>query len=82
MTWQDEQKKVATGVTGADESVIWGVDWGKAGDIPCVSIIKRLPDGRIKVIAVEYAPYSYLQASDMIRKHDDETAKQRHEENK
>ena len=41
------------------EPVAWGVDWGKAGDIPCVSIIKRLPDGGIKVVAVEYAPYSY-----------------------
>ena len=41
------------------EPVAWGVDWGKAGDIPCVSIIKRLPDGGIKVLAVEYAPYSY-----------------------
>ena len=41
------------------EPVTWGVDWGKAGDIPCVSIIKRLPDGGIKVMAVEYAPYSY-----------------------
>lgn len=41
------------------EPVQWGVDWGKAGDIPCVSIIKRLPDGGIEVIAVEYAPYSY-----------------------
>jgi len=59
MNWQDEQKRVATGVTGADESVTWGVDWGKVGDTPCVSIIKRLPDGRIKVIAVEYAPYSH-----------------------
>ena len=41
------------------EPVTWGVDWGKAGDIPCVSIIKRLPDGGIEVVAVEYAPYSY-----------------------
>ena len=38
------------------EPVTWGVDWGKAGDIPCVSIIKRLPNGGIEVIAVEYAP--------------------------
>ena len=41
------------------EPVAWGVDWGKAGDIPCVSIIKRLPKGGIEVMAVEYAPYSY-----------------------
>jgi hypothetical protein len=39
--------------------VTWGVDWGKAGDISCVSIIKRLPNGGIEVVAVEYAPYSY-----------------------
>jgi hypothetical protein len=41
------------------EPVEWGVDWGRAGDIPCVIIIKRLPDGRIEVVAVEYAPYEY-----------------------
>ena len=41
------------------EPVAWGVDWGRAGDIACVSIIKRLPNGVIKVVAVEYAPYSY-----------------------
>jgi hypothetical protein len=41
------------------EPVTWGVDWGKAGDIPCVCIIKRLPDGRSEIVAVEYAPYSY-----------------------
>jgi hypothetical protein len=41
------------------EPVTWGVDWGKAGDISCVSIIKRLPNGGIEVMAVEYAPYSY-----------------------
>ena len=41
------------------QDVTWGVDWGKAGDIPCVSIIKRLPGGGIEVVAVEYAPYSY-----------------------
>ena len=38
----------------AGEPVAWGVDWGKDGDIPCVSIIKRLPDGGIEVLAVEY----------------------------
>jgi hypothetical protein len=36
------------------EPVTWGVDWGKAGDIPCVSIIKRLLGGGIEVVAVEY----------------------------
>jgi len=40
------------------EPVAWGVDWGKAGDIPCVSIIKRLHGGGIEVVAVEYAPHS------------------------
>jgi hypothetical protein len=39
-----------------DEPVQWGVDWGRAGDVPCVSIIKRLPDGKIEVVAVEYGP--------------------------
>ena len=41
------------------EPFAWGVDWGKAGDIACVSIIKRLPNDVIEVVAVEYAPYSY-----------------------
>ena len=38
------------------EPVAWGVDWGKAGDRPCVSIIKRLPGGGIEVLATEYGP--------------------------
>lgn len=38
------------------DSVIYGVDWGTAGDMPCVSIIKELPDGKIEVLAVEYSP--------------------------
>lgn len=41
------------------EPVAWGVDWGRAGDIPCVSIIKRLPNGGIEVVAVEYATYTF-----------------------
>jgi hypothetical protein len=40
----------------AGEPVTWGVDWSKDGDIPCVSIIKRLPDGGMEVVAVEYGP--------------------------
>ena len=40
----------------AGEPVTWGVDWSKDGDTPCVSIIKRLPDGGIEVLAVEYGP--------------------------
>jgi hypothetical protein len=36
--------------------VTWGVDWGRAGDKTCVSIIKRLPNGKIEVVAVEYQP--------------------------
>jgi hypothetical protein len=43
-------------VSPEPEPVVWGVDWGKAGDSPCVSIIKRLPDGGIEVVAVEYGP--------------------------
>jgi hypothetical protein len=39
-----------------DTGVSWGVDWGRAGDKACVSIIKRLPNGKIKVVAVEYEP--------------------------
>ena len=41
------------------KEVSWGVDWGKAGDIPCVSIVRRFPNGSIEVMAVEYAPYPY-----------------------
>jgi hypothetical protein len=37
------------------ESVEWGVDWGKDGN--SVSIIKRLADGNIEVLAWEYAPH-------------------------
>lgn len=40
----------------AGEPVTWGVDWSNVGDIPCVSIFKRLPDGGIEVLAVEYGP--------------------------
>ena len=36
------------------ERVEWGVDWNKDGS--CVSIIKRLPNGGIEVVAVEYGP--------------------------
>ena len=38
------------------EPVVWGVDWGKDGN--SVSIIKRLADGNIEVLAWEYAPYT------------------------
>jgi hypothetical protein len=37
------------------EPVEWGVDWGKDGN--SVSIIKRLADGNIEVLAWEYAPH-------------------------
>ena len=39
-----------------EAEVSWGVDWGKAGDKSCAMIIKRLPDGKIEVVAVEYEP--------------------------
>ena len=42
--------------THAEEPVAWGVDWGTAGETPCVSITKRLPDGGIEVLAVEHGP--------------------------
>ena len=38
------------------QEVTWGVDWGRAGDKSCATIIKRLPDGRVEVVAVEYEP--------------------------
>jgi hypothetical protein len=40
------------------KEVSWGVDWGKAGDTPCATIVKRLLNGGIEVLAVEYAPYT------------------------
>jgi hypothetical protein len=42
--------------SASDPEVSWGVDWGKAGDKSCAMIIKRLPDGKIEVVAVEYEP--------------------------
>jgi len=39
-----------------DTGVTWGIDWGKAGNKSCATIIKRLPGGKIKVMAVEYQP--------------------------
>ena len=50
------QERVDKTSVNVHEPVQWGVDWGRAGDSPCVSIIKRLPDGRIEVVAVEYGP--------------------------
>jgi hypothetical protein len=38
------------------DSVIYGVDWGTAGDMPCVSILKQLNNGKIELVAVEYGP--------------------------
>lgn len=38
------------------EPVEWGVDWGKDGN--SVSIIKRLADGSIEVLALEYSPHT------------------------
>jgi hypothetical protein len=39
----------------SQEPVEWGVDWGKDGN--SVSIIKRLANGNIEVLAWEYAPH-------------------------
>jgi hypothetical protein len=49
---QPEQEPVGK----LQEPVAWGVDWGKDGN--SVSIIKRLADGNIEVLAWEYAPYT------------------------
>jgi hypothetical protein len=38
------------------QEVTWGVDWGRAGERSCATIIKRLPGGKIEVVAVEYEP--------------------------
>lgn len=36
--------------------VSWGVDWGLSGDRACASIVRRLPDGVIEVLATEIGP--------------------------
>jgi hypothetical protein len=59
MTYHREHMGCIRAANPEQEPVAWGVDWGKAGDIACVSIIKRLPNDVIEVVAVEYAPYSY-----------------------
>lgn len=48
-------KAVNTMSQPQQEPVDWGVDWGKDGN--SVSIIKRLSDGSIEVLAWEYAPH-------------------------
>ena len=51
-----KQRMEAVSAAVAQEPVQWGVDWGRAGQAPCVTIIKRLPNCRIEVLAVEYGP--------------------------
>lgn len=46
----------ATLAEPVQEAVSWGVDWGGRGDQPCVSILKKHPNGVIEVVAVEYGP--------------------------
>jgi len=59
-SWIESRQPAITAIKVAleakDESVAWGVDWGKDGN--SVSIIKRLADGNIEVLAWEYAPSS------------------------
>ena len=50
------QEALAEQPAQQQEPVEWGVEWGKAGDQSCVSIIKRLPGGGIEVLATEYGP--------------------------
>lgn len=58
LRWAKENTSpnVATPLAAPVQEVSWGVDWGKAGDKSCAMIIKRLPDGKIEVVAVEYEP--------------------------
>jgi len=46
---------IKSALEAKDEPVQWGVDWGKDGN--SVSIIKRLADGKIEVLAWEYSPH-------------------------
>jgi hypothetical protein len=51
-----QRMEAVSAAVAQQELVQWGVDWGRAGQAPCVSIIKRLPDGWLEVVAVEYGP--------------------------
>lgn len=46
--------EVANALEQQAEPVTWGVDWGEDED--CVSIVKRLPDGKYVVLAIERRP--------------------------
>jgi hypothetical protein len=50
----DHHQAIKAALEAKDEPVQWGVDWGKDGN--SVSIIKRLSDGNIEVLAWEYLP--------------------------
>jgi hypothetical protein len=53
---KERDRAAVAAPTVQEPEVSWGVDWGKAGDKSCAMIIKRLPDGKIEVVAVEYEP--------------------------
>jgi hypothetical protein len=56
-TKDDMRQALRQAIAGLEsqEPVEWGVDWGKDGN--SVSIIKRLANGNIEVLAWEYAPH-------------------------
>ena len=33
-----------------------GIDWGSTGDRPCCTVIKKLPNGAVEVVACSYGP--------------------------
>lgn len=35
-----------------------GIDWGTAGERPCCTVIKKLPNGAVELVACEYGPLS------------------------
>ena len=51
-----QRMEAVSAAVAQQELVQWGVDWGWAGQAPSATIIKRLPDGWIEVLAVEYGP--------------------------
>jgi hypothetical protein len=52
----EESSAVKPAAPVQETEVSWSVDWGRVGDKSCAMIIKRLPDGKIEVVAVECEP--------------------------
>jgi len=49
-------KLIEMGWSPPGAEVVFGVDWGVHGDRSCASVVKKMPDGAIHVLATEFAP--------------------------